>query len=303
MSISNSLEVDGFPSPVGAIIPCFQLINNDPTEAWYSCDGRSLSKADYPELYAVIGDAFQVAATPADSFSIPDLNNADQSNFIFPQDKTVVSDGTDGGVVPASIQIDQDDGLEILTANIPALSAANFTYQYPKYIKFSAGNTMATQPLKTCIVAGTATNPSCIKSSSSKTGSGAWNLTAWTPTFKNPDQVKINTIQTDSNHGINFGGVSTNWIIKVSSFLTDPTGERRRNWDNITVQARARTAELAAEAVALSEQTDDRNQQADDEAQKAAVAVRDNGQGGGTEVPFEDVPALSGYVIPPNPPF
>ena len=59
--------------------------------------------------------------------------------------------------------------------------------------------------------------------------------------------------------------------------------------------------EQAAVAAAYASQTNQRNQRADDRAQKQALAIRADGQGGGTEVPFDDTPMLSGFVIPANP--
>ena len=81
----------------------------------------------------------------------------------------------------------------------------------------------------------------------------------------------------------------------------DANGTLRKNIDNVAIQAKKNADAQAAVAVAYASQTNQRNQQADDKAQKQAVAIRDDGQGGGTQVPFDDVPMLSGFVIPANP--
>ncbi|WP_305968557.1 MULTISPECIES: phage tail protein [unclassified Mameliella] len=55
-------------TPTGALIPT--LATAAPNDAWAICDGSALLKADYPDLYAVIGAAF--GETPT-TFNLPDL--------------------------------------------------------------------------------------------------------------------------------------------------------------------------------------------------------------------------------------
>ena len=95
--------------------------------------------------------------------------------------------------------------------------------------------------------------------------------------------------------------MSCPYIIKVSSLLYDADGTLRKNINNVAIQAQQYADEQAAQAAAYASQTNQLNQRADDKAQKQALAIRADGQGGGTEVPFDDTPMLSGFVIPANP--
>lgn len=54
--------------PPGSLMPTLAV--EAPGGAWEMCDGRTLAKADYPTLFAVLGDQF--GATD-DTFTLPDL--------------------------------------------------------------------------------------------------------------------------------------------------------------------------------------------------------------------------------------
>ena len=57
--------------PVGTIIS--KLSDTSPGQAWVEIVGQSLSKSDYPELYAEIGSMFGETAT---TFDLPDLSDS-----------------------------------------------------------------------------------------------------------------------------------------------------------------------------------------------------------------------------------
>ena len=46
MSVNNSLGNDGFPTPVGTILPFMGQDGNDLPTAWLYCDGRELDKSE-----------------------------------------------------------------------------------------------------------------------------------------------------------------------------------------------------------------------------------------------------------------
>ena len=102
MSVNNSLGNDGFPTPVGTILPFFGKQANRLPSAWLYCAGQELVKTDYPELYATIGDDFNLTTTTTGSFCLPQLALGD--NYLYPSDETEA--GGDGGVSPAKIQFD-----------------------------------------------------------------------------------------------------------------------------------------------------------------------------------------------------
>ena len=297
MSVNNSLGNDGFPTPVGTILPFFGKQANRLPSAWLYCDGRELVKTDYPELYATIGDNFNLTTTTAGSFCLPELTSG---NYLFPSDETEA--GGDGGVSPAKIQFDAE--LTLRDTNIPSLSAANITTTYAKkQVGFARGVTYNVRGDYDDYKAdGLAVNtPEIVKLDTTREGGGTFSLTSADYKFKNSNQKGITDITTDSTHGIQYGGMSCPYIMKVSSLLYDADGTLRKNINNVAIQAQQYADEQAAQAAAYASQTNQLNQRADDKAQKQALAIRVEGQGGGTEVPFDNTPMLSGFVIPANP--
>ncbi len=302
MSVNNSLAYNGFPLPVGTILPSVLLDpeNNIPS-AWLYCAGQELSKDDYPELYQSIGDNFNLSTTASDKFCLPDLSTPD--NYLLPHDRT--SAGGDGGVVPASIQTDTD--ITIPANAIPSLTGANFTKSYAtEQVGFARGvsfNVRGDYPDGTYYANSTSSaSPDIVKLNSTTEDAATFTLVSADYKFKNDNQQTITNITTDSTHGIQYGGIKVCYIIKVSSFLYDPEGGFRKGWDNNRLEAQANAQAQADEAAAYAIQTNDRNQQADQIAQEQKLALDAGGQGGGTEILYDDVPNLSGFVIPPNPP-
>jgi len=302
MSVNNSLGYNGFPLPVGTILP--SVLSNpddDIPSAWLYCGGQELAKAEYPELYQAIGNNFNLSTTASDKFCLPDLSTPD--NYILPHDKTEA--GGDGGVVPASIQTDTD--ITIPTNAIPSLTGANFTKNYATtQVGFARGvsfNVRGDYEESTYFANSTSSaTPDIVKLNSSTENAATFTLVSADYKFKNDNQQTISNIKTDSTHGIQYGGIKVCYIIKVSSFLYDPQGDFRKSWDNNRLEALANAQAQADEAAAYAIQTNNRNQQADQIAQEQKLALDAGGQGGGTEVPYDDVPNLSGFVIPPNPP-
>lgn len=94
MSVNNSLGNDGFPTPVGTILPFFGKQANRLPSAWLYCAGQELVKTDYPELYATIGDDFNLTTTTTGSFCLPQLALGD--NYLYPSDETEA-----GGDIPS----------------------------------------------------------------------------------------------------------------------------------------------------------------------------------------------------------
>ena len=55
--------------PVGAILP---YAGSTPPEGWLVCDGAEVVRADYPGLFAVLGETYG-AGDGQDTFNLPDL--------------------------------------------------------------------------------------------------------------------------------------------------------------------------------------------------------------------------------------
>jgi microcystin-dependent protein len=82
------LDADQECRMIGEVI-CFAS-DTSPNTNWLSCDGTSLLRADYPDLFAVIGTTF--GALDGAHFSLPDL-----------QGRVPVGDGTGSGLTPRSL--------------------------------------------------------------------------------------------------------------------------------------------------------------------------------------------------------
>ena len=64
----NHREIGCIKYWAGSILP-------RPTSEWAWCDGRTLNKYEYADLYAVIGDVFANGDETTDQFSIPDIRS------------------------------------------------------------------------------------------------------------------------------------------------------------------------------------------------------------------------------------
>lgn len=72
--------------PIGTVLP---YAGSGSTESWIICDGRALSRMDYPELFAVIGEHFGGDGPEGDEFNVPDLRG-----------RTVIGAGDGTGLTP-----------------------------------------------------------------------------------------------------------------------------------------------------------------------------------------------------------
>jgi microcystin-dependent protein len=95
--------------PVGTVVAYAGDMNNIP-EGWKLCDGSSVLKTDYPQLYAVIGDAW---GTSGSSFNLPDLRGrflrgVDQGTSRDPNAaaRTAINTGGNAGDAVGSLQGD-----------------------------------------------------------------------------------------------------------------------------------------------------------------------------------------------------
>jgi len=61
-------DLTGFVIPVGTLLPYAGAVV---PEGWLLCDGTSLLRATYPELFAAVGTSW--GATDATHFNLPDM--------------------------------------------------------------------------------------------------------------------------------------------------------------------------------------------------------------------------------------
>lgn len=114
MSLQNTAGFQGYPVPIGTIVP---FVGNRPfiPDGWLLCNGEDRLISDYPDLYAVLGTNYNANTTPVGYFRTPDLVN---HQYIL--GKAV----TDPTIIAGNIA--EDIEIPVLTANLPTLSSARF---------------------------------------------------------------------------------------------------------------------------------------------------------------------------------
>jgi hypothetical protein len=322
MSIRNSLGVDGFPFPVGTILPYAGNAGNLP-DCWEFCDGTPRLKADYGELYGWLKDAYNFGLVSEDSFLLPNLGTSD--TYLYPSDTLE----TDAGE-PKKATVETADGDEILIplSAIPNFTTGNFTTTNPTKQDGVARITLAgrgDEPTGNYYACGDCgADPNIVKLNASSEDGGTFTLNSVDYLFKNKKlntadppvlvsaQLPIKDLTTDSLHAIEYGGWVCAHIIKVSSFLDDPNGvERKAFYNNNRLAIEQEAGYVARDAARLVEITQD-DLRRDQEAAAEAAALDAEGQGGGTNVPYAarpgapasdggDVPNLAGFILPANP--
>lgn len=97
--------------PVGTIVAYAGNDVNKIPEGWKLCDGASVLKTDYPQLYAILGDAW---GTSGSSFNLPDLRGRflrgvddGEGNDPDAASRTAIKTGGNTGDAVGSVQDDQ----------------------------------------------------------------------------------------------------------------------------------------------------------------------------------------------------
>jgi len=324
MSIRNSLGVDGFPFPVGTIMP-FAGDAADLPNCWEFCDGLPRLKEDYGELYAWLKSSFNVGLVSQDSFLIPNLST--QDTYLFPSD-TLETD--DGAPLPAEIETADGDEILIPLSAIPNFTTGNFTITNPTKQDGVARITLAGRgnaPQSDYYACGDCgASPNIVKLNASSESGGTFTLNSADYLFKNTKlntddppvlvsaQLPIKTIKTDSLHAIEYGGWTCAHIIKVSSYLDDPDSIARKAYFNNNKVAIQEQAGYVARDAARAVEIPAEDALRDVAAAAEAAALAAEGQGGGVNVPYAsgigapaskggNVPNLAGFVIKANPTF
>ena len=132
--------------PVGAIID--SALPNAPT-GWLLCDGSSISRTGFPELFAAIGTFY--GSVDANTFTLPDLTgqiiyarpySLRTTNGTLPQDSSITSAMiVDGTIATADIATGAVTTTQILDGTIAAGDIANSTITSAK---LATGATSAT---------------------------------------------------------------------------------------------------------------------------------------------------------------
>jgi hypothetical protein len=324
MSIRNSLGVDGFPFPVGTILP-FAGNAADLPNCWEFCDGSSRLKEDYGELYGWLGTTYNFGLVSEDSFLLPSLGTND--TYLYPSD-TLETDN--GEALPAKIEPADGDEIVIPLSAIPNFTTGNLTITNPTKQDGVARITLAgrgDEPDGNYYACGDCgTSPNIVKLNASSETGGTFTLNSADYVFKNKKlndadppvlvsaQLPIKDITTDTTHAIQYGGWTCAHIIKVSSFISDPDGVARKAFYNSNRIALDEQQGYIDRDAALAAEINNDNQRRDQMARDEFLALEAEGQGGGTNIPYAarpgapaskggDCPNLAGFVLPSPPTF
>jgi len=116
MSVAGTVGYNGFPVPIGSIIP-FITEASFPSEndGWIVCGGQTLAVEEYPDLYDVIGNNYDPVPSAEGFFTVPDLTVGGES-FI------TGSRFTNGERQSASLVAGSTEPKLLTVANIPTLN-------------------------------------------------------------------------------------------------------------------------------------------------------------------------------------
>tara|TARA_R110001599_G_scaffold347354_2_gene573538 strand:+ start:1588 stop:2499 length:912 start_codon:yes stop_codon:yes gene_type:complete len=299
MSLENACANPAFPLPIGSIMPYMGLATQIPP-TFLVCDGRTVSKVDYPELFKVLGGTFNgTASVAAGSFKLPKIN--DDATYLVPNG-TLKTDPTKANGILTPV-IHSSDALPAITAvNIPTLIGSDFSNTYPNKQVGITGRTFQVRGdhPDSYYSAGNPDNatPSVVKLSSSNESGGTAAMNTADYSFKNPTPAGLGNVVINQDHSVQYGGITCIYILKAfSSYAPSSSknasindGERRN--DEYVAGVSAREA-AEGTAIALADFQDDQSATAE------AAAIAADGAGGGTEYLWENVPQLEGFRQPP----
>ena len=299
MSLENSCANPAFPIPLGSILPYMGLANEIPP-TFLLCDGRVVSKVNYPELYILLGDTFNGTGVVSEGeFYLPKLNN--QETYLVPNGTLKTDPTRANGIIPPYLH--SSDVLPALTGSeIPQLSPANFTPTYPKDQEGITGRSFNgrgdyqnSRYLATDSTG--SSNPPIVKLNSSNESGGFATMNTADYIYQNPTPAPVDDIILNADHTVQYGGITCLYIIRA--MCSYQVGSARAAGIN------ARTAEQVAyvAGVAKQEAAEDiavavADAQNDQSAINAANAIAADGEGGGTTYPYADVPQLEGFILP-----
>jgi len=304
MSLENSCANPAFPLPIGCIMPYMGLANSIPP-TFLVCDGRTVSKNDFPELFLVLGNTFNgTAVVPTGQFKLPKIN--DQQTYLVPNGTLKTDPTKANGIIPPYLH--SSEALPALTGTeIPQLSPVNFTPTYPNEQIGVVGRSFNARgdypPARYLATDSTgSSNPPIVKLDSSNETGGFATMNTADYIYQNPTPAPIGDIILNDDHSVQYGGMSCIYILKAfSSYALSASKNAAIN--RVEEQEAEYVAEVAAqgaaEVVATNLQDAANEQRAADEA--AAIAA--DGAGGGTADPYANVPQLEGFIISPNPTF
>ena len=301
MSLENSCATPAFPLPIGSLMPYMGLADRVPP-TFLICDGRAISQKDYPELYMVLGNTFNGNGLISEGmFLLPKLN--DQETYLVPNG-TLKTDPSQPNAILTPVLHSSDDLPALSAANIPVMSPAAFTPTYPVEQVGLVGRTLNARgdynDSRYYATDSTGSNTPKIVALNSSSESGAFcSMTSADYQYTNPTPAPLGNIELNDDHPVQYGGMTCLYIIKAFTSYAPSASKNAAITNSINYQI-AYKNDVAARETAVETATDVADAQQDALAADEASAIANEGQGGGTEYEFADVPQLEGFRVPAN---
>ncbi len=301
MSLENSCANPAFPLPIGSLMPYMGLADRVPP-TFLICDGRAVNVADYPELYRVLGDTFNGNGLVSEGeFLLPKLN--DQETYLVPNG-TLKTDPTQANAILTPVLHSSDDIPALAATNIPIMSPAAFTPTYPDKQVGLVGRTLNARGDypggRYYATDSTGSNtPKIVALNSSSEGGCFCSMTSADYQYVNPTPASLGNIDLNDDHPVQYGGMTCIYIIKAFTSYAPSASKNAAITQSINYQV-AYKNDVAARETAVDTATGVADAQQDALAADEASAIADDGQGGGTEYEYADVPQLEGFRVPPT---
>jgi microcystin-dependent protein len=299
MSVQNAVGYEGFPVPVGTIVPFFLKANQIPP-AWALCDGRVMDADIYPELFSVIGTNYSLSTDPTPVFRLPSLT--DPKTYIQPFLTR------SQGLLPPEIATNTTAVIDAV--NLPPLDSSKFTTTNPTIANFA--KQPATLPLNVPIgqVLDSGTGgqlPSLMPVRDDNKREPTCTAVMATATAFRQGEDEPLKINIEEVYPVQYGGIGCLYIMKIIGLSQPLTSALFLK--NIIEQQVEQQAALVATAAAVVDETEALFSPVAPfgslvvQADAAETALATYGQGGGTTPLYLNDPNLSGFVIPGRPTF
>jgi len=190
MSIQNQSGYRDYYCPIGTIVA---YAGDEEPPGWLRCDGGIYDKGDYPELFRIIEHGY---GGVDDEFNVPDLENVFIKGALQPNYT----------ITPASTTPATPGDLNLVAADIPTLTTANFTSTI----------SLTGKMIQTYATKNNVDNIDTGLSGFFVVGSNAPETTTATISTFTPDITTFNlSPQTPINFSVNTGGYPFIFIIKA----------------------------------------------------------------------------------------
>ena len=299
MSLENACANPAFPLPIGSIMPYMGLATQIPP-TFLVCDGRTLSRIDYPELWKVLGDTFNgTASVSSQFFKLPKLN--DDETYLVPNGILKTDPTKANGILTPVVH--SSDALPAITAaNIPTLINGDFSSTYPNKQVGIVGRTFQVRGdhPDSYYEAGNPSGytPSVVKLNSSSESGGTATMDTADYEFINATPSGLGNIVLNEDHSVQYGGITCIYILKAFSSYAPSASKNASIYDG-EIRNKAYRQGVAEQEAAEETAIDLADGQEDQSAADEAAAIAADGAGGGTEYPFANVPQLEGFRQPP----